>query len=210
MSEKSLLFDLGNVLLPIDLDRTYLAFAQYSLKYNAEQIKSLTIHNELWQKYEAGLQSNDDFRDTLRKELSLQCTDLEFDSAFSALLLDYPQNTYTWLENIANKYPIHLLSNTSEIHANVFTKIPLGPNGETIFELFSEIYYSFQLGMTKPNPNIYLHVLDQLGIAAKDLIFFDDNENNIKSAQSLGINAYHIVDPSQSLTQIDQILEKLC
>lgn len=210
MSEKSLLFDLGNVLLPIDLDRTYQAFAQYSSKYNAEQIKSLTIHNELWQKYEAGLQSNDDFRDTLRKKLYLHCTDHEFDSAFSALLLDYPQNTYSWLENIANKYPIHLLSNTSEIHANFFTKIPLGPNGETIFELFSEIFYSFQLGMTKPDPNIYLHVLDQLGIAPKDLVFFDDNENNIKSAQSLGINAYPIVDPSQSLTQIDQILEKLC
>lgn len=210
MSKKSLLFDLGNVLLPIDLDKTYQAFALLSTSYSAEQIKCLTIEKSLWQKYEAGLQSNEEFRNFLRTELLLNCSDDAFDEAFSALLLDFPVGTYDWLENIAKQYDVHLLSNTSQIHAQIFTKIPLGPNEQTLFELFSKIFYSFELGMNKPDPNIYLYVLNQLGLTAQELYFFDDNEHNIQSAQLLGINAFQIIDPSQSLIQIDQILEKLC
>ncbi|MHA8049976.1 HAD family hydrolase [Aquirufa sp. ROCK-SH2] len=210
MSKKSLLFDLGNVLLPIDLDKTYQAFADLSTEFNADQIKILTQEKSLWQKYEAGLQSNNEFRDYLRGELFLECTDSVFDAAFSALLLDFPQNTYTWLQSVSENYPIHLLSNTSEIHANIFTKIPLGPNGESLFHLFSEIFYSFELGLTKPDENIYQLVLNKLELSAQDLIFFDDNAYNIQAAQKLGIHAFQITDPSQSLIQIDQILEKLC
>ena len=210
MPKKSLLFDLGNVLLPIDLDKTYQAFACLSKKFDAEQIKKLTIEKALWQNYESGLQTKEDFRNFVRSELFLECTDAKFDEAFSALLLDFHPNTYSWLANIAQYHNVHLLSNTSEIHANIFTKIPLGPKGESIFELFTRIFYSFEIGMIKPDPNIYHFVLNQLDLPAHELIFFDDNEQNILVAQSLGIHAFQITDPSQSFLQIGHILNELC
>ena len=50
---KAIIFDLGNVLLPIDLDKTYAAFSAYS-SYGKEKIKSLIIDKQLWVPYESG------------------------------------------------------------------------------------------------------------------------------------------------------------
>jgi len=210
MSKKSLLFDLGNVLLPIDLDKTYQAFAFLSTKYNAEQIKSLTTEKALWQKYESGLQSNEDFRNFLRTELVLHCSDQEFDEAFSALLLDFPRDIYHWLKNIAQKYTIYLLSNTSDIHAQIFTKVPLGADNNSIFELFKKVFFSFELGLVKPDEKIYQCVLNDINIHPSDLIFFDDNEANVVAARKLGIDAVHIFDPIHSIQLINQKLTSLC
>ncbi len=103
-TSKALLFDLGNVLLPIDLDLTYKAFAQYSSKYSFEEIKRLTHELSLWTSYESGLQSEEYFRNFLKKELYLDCTDQEFDNAFNALLLQFNKDTYTLLANFKNHF----------------------------------------------------------------------------------------------------------
>jgi putative hydrolase of the HAD superfamily len=205
-----LLFDLGNVLLPIDLDKTYHAFAALSDKYNFLEIKRLITENALWQNYEAGLQSSLDFRHYLRDELSLKCTDKAFDDAFCALLLEFHEGVFKWLKSLSENYAIHLLSNTSEIHAKIFTKIPLGPQGESLFTLFGRVFYSFEMGLVKPSPQIYQHVLNELNIHPSDLLFFDDNLSNVVAAQKLGIQAVHILNPSQSIQQINLKLASLC
>ena len=205
-----LLFDLGNVLLPIDLDKTYHAFAALSDKFNFLEIKSLITDNSLWQNYEAGLQNSLDFRHFLREQLALKCSDKEFDHAFCALLLEFHEGVFEWLKRLSDNYSIHLLSNTSEIHANVFTKIPLGPQGESIFTLFGRVFYSFEMGLVKPNPQIYQQVLNELNVLPSDLFFFDDNLSNVVAAQKLGIQAVHILNPSQSIQQINLKLASLC
>jgi HAD superfamily hydrolase (TIGR01509 family) len=209
-SSKSLLFDLGNVLLPIDLDKTYQAFADLSTRFGFEEVKQLITQNSLWREYEAGLQSSSEFRDFLKLQLALHCSDEQFDKAFSALLLDFHAGIFDWLQNLTNHYSIYLLSNTSKIHAEIFTNISLGPNNESLFVLFDQIFYSFEIGLVKPNPEIYQHVLNELNILPNDLLFFDDNESNILAAQKLGIDAVHIIDPSKSISQINQKLASLC
>ena len=42
----------------------------------------------------------------------------------------------------------------------------------------------------KPESKSFTYVLDNLKIPAQDIIFFDDNEQNIAVAQSLGIQAH--------------------
>ncbi|RXK52187.1 HAD family hydrolase [Aquirufa rosea] len=205
----TLLFDLGNVLLPIDLDRTYQELAIFSSKYSAEEIKNLTHRQSLWALYESGLQSDEEFRDFLRDKLALDCSDAQFDQAFSALLLDFHVGVYSWLEKVSQRYPIYLLSNTSAIHARRFTQVPLGPSGESLFSLFKQTYFSFNMGMIKPDEKIYQHVLTQLSLKPENLIFFDDNFHNIESAKRIGIDAV-LINPSCSLQQIDSYLLNLC
>lgn len=208
-SKPSLLFDLGNVLLPIDLDKTFQAFADLSDQFLAEEVKELTHSQALWSRYESGLQTEEEFRDSLRYTLALNCSDEQFDLAFSALLLDFHPQVYTWLENIAKQYPIYLLSNTSLIHAKQFTQVPLGPQGESLFGLFKKTYFSFDLGMIKPDEKIYHHVLEDLSLKPENLVFFDDNFHNIESAKRVGIDGV-LINPSCSLQQIDSYLLQLC
>lgn len=202
---KALIFDLGNVLLPIDLSLTYEAFSVYST-LSALDIESSIVDRQLWVPYESGQQSDFEFRDFLRANLCLTISDVDFDQAFSALLLDFHVGVYDWIKSLRSQFYLVLLSNTSSIHAERFTKVPLGPEGQNLFSLFHHVYYSFEMGLVKPNTAIYQRVLNEQGFSAEEVLFFDDNVANINSAKSLGIQSF-LVDPSRSLIQIQEILD---
>ncbi len=202
---KAIIFDLGNVLLPIDLTLTYDAFSFFSALSSSE-IQNKITDLELWVPYESGHQSDGEFRDYLRNELSLSCTDSEFDEAFSALLLGFHPGVYSWVSSLRSSYSLYLLSNTSSIHAERFTKIKLGPEGQNLFSLFDDVYYSFEMGLVKPNPLIYQQVLNEHNLSADEVLFFDDNVANINSAKALGITSY-LINPTIDFTQIQDILD---
>ncbi|MFM1821436.1 MAG: hypothetical protein RLZZ402_1795 [Bacteroidota bacterium] len=202
---KAIIFDLGNVLLPIDLDKTYAAFSAYS-SLNRQEIGSIIIDNQLWVPYESGKQSDSEFREFLRSRLDLTISDLEFDEAFSALLLKFHEGVYEWLSTLKSTYHLILLSNTSSIHAERFTKVPLGPLGQNLFSLFNHVYYSFEMGLVKPDPAIYHRVLTEQGFSPSQVLFFDDNLANINSAKSIGIDSY-LIDPNRTFIQIQEILD---
>jgi epoxide hydrolase-like predicted phosphatase len=202
---KAIIFDLGNVLLPIELSLTYEAFASFSSLSSAD-IASRIIENQLWVPYESGQQSDQEFREFLRTKLQLTISDADFDEAFSALLLDFHAGVYEWMFTLRSQFHLVLLSNTSSIHADRFTKVSLGPKGQNLFSLFHHVYYSFEMGLVKPDTAIYQQVLNEQGFSAEEVLFFDDNVANINSAKSMGIPSF-LVDPSRSLSQIQEILD---
>jgi putative hydrolase of the HAD superfamily len=208
-SINALLFDLGNVLLPIDLSLTYQAFSQLSTSFSSEEIQSKINNEGLWLGYEAGLLTDEEFRDILRDKLDLDCSNVEFDQAFSALLLDFPSNIYSFLEDLTSNFDLYLLSNTSVIHSRIFLNNQLGPKGENLFGLFKKAHFSYEMGLVKPNPLIYHQVIKENNLKAEDLVFFDDNAANIESASTLGIDSI-LIDPTTSFFQISTKINALC
>jgi len=205
MLSKALLFDLGNVLLPINLDLTYQAFANYSSRYTFDEIKKLTYELSLWTPYESGQQSDEEFRHFLKKELFLHCTDAEFDQAFNALLLNFHKETHDVLSSLKSNFEgIYLLSNTSYIHFCSYRNEALSSNHD-IFNLFDQLFLSFNMGLVKPDPAIYKTVSQKINKSLTDIIFFDDNEFNVESALQLGIDA-HLIEPKHSISQIKETL----
>lgn len=204
-SPKAIIFDLGNVLLPIDLSLTYEAFSDYS-SLSSSEIASAIIEHQLWVPYESGKQNDAEFRNFLCGHLDLTISDADFDKAFSALLLDFHAGVYEWIASLKSQFHLVLLSNTSAIHAERFTKVALGPEGQNLFSLFHQVYYSFEMGLVKPDTAIYQQVLNEQGFAPEEVLFFDDNVANINSARSIGIQSY-LVDPSRNFSQIQEILE---
>ena len=202
---KAIIFDLGNVLLPINLTLTYDALASYS-SLSSTKIANEINEKQLWVPYEAGQQTDIEFRNFLRSHLDLTISDVDFDNAFSALLLDFHQGVYDWIASLKSKFYLVLLSNTSSIHAERFTKVALGPEGQNLFSLFHQVYYYFEMGLVKPDPAIYLRVLNEQGFQPEEVLFFDDNVANINSAKNIGIQSY-LIDPNQNHLQIQQILE---
>ena len=57
---------------------------------------------------------------------------------------------------------------------------------ETIFD---KIYSSNLIGSTKPDIQYYAHILNDLNEDPANIIFYDDNQENIESAKLLGINS---------------------
>ena len=54
---------------------------------------------------------------------------------------------------------------------------------------FDALVWSYQLGMAKPAPAIYLHVLKELGTRPDETLFLDDKLVNIEAAEALGIKS---------------------
>jgi putative hydrolase of the HAD superfamily len=59
-----------------------------------------------------------------------------------------------------------------------------------LFERFTTITYSFEIGYAKPDPEIYLHALASLGVAPGEALFVDDRFPNVEAARALGMHAH--------------------
>lgn len=206
-SPYSLVFDLGNVLLPINLDKTYEAFASYSSEYNATEIKQITLDEELWVSYESGLQSDHDFQVLITSRFKLSCNTAQFHAAFNALLLGFDEGTCQYIRSLQSSFPLYLLSNTSKIHSDIFLN-PAYPNFN-LFEVFQQIHLSYEMGLVKPDPAIYQKLVLHNQLQNHQIIFFDDNFNNIESAKKIGWDAV-LIDPSRAIQQIQHHIQSLC
>ena len=68
------------------------------------------------------------------------------------------------------------------------------------YDIFDEVYASNLMGISKPDPDFYWHILNKEGIKPENTVFVDDTEENIISAQKIGINSILFTD-SKSLRQ---------
>ena len=57
-------------------------------------------------------------------------------------------------------------------------------------EIFDKIYYSWQTGFVKPNPEAYKKVLSDNDLQPKECLYFDDSKENIKASNALGISSF--------------------
>ena len=203
----ALVFDLGNVLLPIDLDKTFEAYALYTNHYSAADIKQITQEEGLWALYEAGIQTDQEFEELIINRFHLTCTSEEFKLAFNALLLSFDETLAQYVHSLRSSFPLYLLSNTSNIHSQLFLQTSY-PNFD-IFDAFRHIYLSFKMGVVKPNKSIYEQLVNNSHLHDHHIVFFDDNIQNIESARDFGWEAI-LIDPTNSLHQIQQHIESLC
>lgn len=194
---KNIVLDLGNVIINIDFELTFNALARLTDKSILEVKKELDKTN-LWNRYEEGLVSDETFITILYKSLDLKCSREELIEAWCGLLLDIPQKRIDLIDTLRKKYSVFILSNTSDIHIQVINKMIQDQFGRPDLKaLVEKAYYSYEMKMRKPNKEIYLTMLSDAGIKAKETLFLDDNRENIEGAKKLGIHTI-LVDPIES------------
>jgi putative hydrolase of the HAD superfamily len=57
--------------------------------------------------------------------------------------------------------------------------------------MFDAIVISGEVGMRKPEPEIFAHVLELLGVSAAETVFVDDLVHNVRAAQDIGLVGVH-------------------
>ncbi len=189
---QNIIFDLGGVIVNIDPTFSFRAFSAMSNK-PVEEIMEIYHHTAFFRHYEAGKISDADFRHGIRKALDINSPDEEIDAAWNATLLEIPAAKIEMLLNAREKYRTFLLSNTNNIHRIRFEEVFGGfSTNENIHSLFEKVYYSFQMDMRKPEPGIFLAVLNENHLKPAETLLIDDNEENIESARSLGLKTMHV------------------
>lgn len=194
---QNIIFDLGDVILNIDIPLTFQAFAELSGLSIAE-LGKIFNENEIFRKFETGKLSEPQFRQLVRNILEMpHLTDLEIDNAWNTLLLDIPPARIELLHKLAQKYRLFLLSNTSSIHIRRVNEIIKEVSGiAQLNHLFEKVFLSYELGYMKPDHDIYRKVLEMADIIPEQTLFLDDNLANTNAAKELGIKVIHVQKPS--------------
>lgn len=203
---KAIVFDFGNVIININISCTFKAFSDLTLKTEA-QVRKLFAESEIFKKYETGYFDDEEFRDAIRQTLNYPLLDDEIDSAWNALLLDIPQERIDYLENLKYKYPIYLLSNTNSLHIQKCIKLFKSqyniPNFRTLFE---HAFLSYEMKLWKPDYQIYEEVINHIGCKPEEILFLDDNQDNVDAASDMGIRCIKINPPESFPSILDQII----
>lgn len=195
------MFDFGNVIIPIDLNMLFQAFADLTFK-SAERVKKLFDDAEIFKKYETGFYADDEFRDVIRQTLSYPLNDQEIDEAWNALFKEVPEERLAFLESLRYRYPIYLLSNTNAIHIEYCLQyFRQRFNLPDFRKLFEKAFVSYEMGLWKPDYAIYHRVIEELGHRPEEILFLDDNPDNVDAAKDLGIQAI-LISPDESFTDL--------
>ncbi len=81
---------------------------------------------------------------------------------------------------------IGILSNTDPITFPIVEEL-------TSLNHFDFKFLSYEIGHVKPSPMIYQHVIENVPFKKEELIFIDDTESNVKSANDFGIKTIQFV-----------------
>ncbi len=187
---KNLLFDLGAVLIDIDFEKVCRSFENIGIKDFGKQYSQLAA-STLFEELEKGKITNEYFYEAIQNQLQSKITSEEIKNAWNSILLDFRIETMKLLTTIKSDYNLYLLSNTNAIHLteiNLLAQQQL--HVEELDVYFTKAYYSFKMGMRKPNADIFEFVLKDAGIEASETFFIDDSEPNIITAQKMGFKTH--------------------
>lgn len=188
---KTIFFDIGGVLIDIHPERTY----QY-LSDSADVEVNMVKESFPWDahdQYERGIMNNEDWFITYKESLPQPCC-LKRSDFWNAwkLLLGEEKNTVNILEALNKQYSIWLLSNTNPKHIqDEIEKRYLFPS------LVNGAVYSFDVGVRKPEKEIYEIAMQRANANPQECLFIDDLLENIQAAKQIGIEGIHFISSKQ-------------
>jgi HAD superfamily hydrolase (TIGR01549 family) len=184
---ENVIFDLGGVLLDIDYNLTRVAFEKLGVAH-FDEMYSQANADKLFQKLETGAITEEEFYNQLNQSTSLNLSPREIREAWNAMLLFFREESLDFLGQISKSYKIYLLSNTNKIHFSSFNEIYIQKERKKSFEqYFIKAFYSFEIGLRKPDVDCYEWVLKELEIEPQKTLFIDDSANNIEGARKVGL-----------------------
>ena len=194
---ENIIFDFGGVILDIDPQLTIDEFIK--LGYVKEnKLDGHDLYEKVIHKFEKGIFTPEVFRNKIRDYLKLDFTDQQIDDAWNALLFDIPQERIEVIEKVKKNYPIYLLSNSNEIHYDLYVRdLQLRFGYREFDDLFNKSYFSFDLHMCKPDPDVYSFVIYQEHLDPVKTLFIDDREENLEGARKVGLKTYHLTKPER-------------
>ncbi len=196
---KNIIFDYGNVIFRIDFKRTQHSFTELGIK-NVERFFAHTGHDPLFDEFEEGLISSEEFREGIRRITEQpNLTNEQIDNAWNTLLIGVPEGTHDMLLKAKKKYRTFLLSNNNEIHYKWIMEYLKNefnlPSNEIFFE---KDYYSHLMKMRKPNADIFKFVLDAHDLIPEETLFIDDSPQHLRTAADLGLKT-HLLTSDETL-----------
>ena len=194
---KSILFDLGGVVLDVDFNRVFKSLSSFS-GINELLIKSKFSFDKAYEQFERGEIDSIKYYESLRESLGIEVPDAEFEDAWNNIFDAEISGIKEVLDKVNRDIDLYAFSNTNEIHYQFLSK-----KFEATLKHFKEVFLSYKLKCRKPEIEAYKKVAQLMGHSFKEILFFDDLKENIDAAEHLGMRTKLVSSISDVRDAID-------
>ena len=195
---RALIFDIGRVLIRIDVSRAMKGLAA-GLPISPQELWSAIEKDPRWRDWQEGRISPRDWHLHMQRRFGGSATFEQFTQAWNLVLDPEPIHSNQWLERLSRKYRLALLSNTDPIHVAY-----MEPHYE-FFSYFPSRIYSSTVGATKPSPIIYREALKACRVRAAEAVYIDDIAAYVTAAEQLGMAGVQFKSPEQLLASLSEL-----
>lgn len=182
---KTIIFDFGDVFINLDKEGTNRKLKEMNIEDLPE---SMMAKNR---DYEQGFVTSDEISEHYRTHFPNLGKE-DFLDSWNSMLLEFPQYRFKFIQKLAKEkdYQLILLSNTNDNHISyIKNNVPFFKDFKDCFDAF---YLSHEMGMRKPDPEIFEYILEQHDLKAENCLFIDDTSENTEAAKNLGFHTWNI------------------
>ena len=184
---KNYIFDFGNVIA--NFDPVKLAEPYVYDECMLDDVVKVAFDRLYWDRLDAGTITDDEIKADMKKRLN--------DKAYEMACRAY-ENWVNTMTPVAGMHKLindikkenkklYLISNISEGFAREYKNVPWI---NEVLSQFDGLVFSATTGKSKPNRDIFEHLLNTYSLKAKECIFIDDSAKNLDGAKLVGIEGY--------------------
>lgn len=181
----TIIFDFGDIFINLDKQATIEGLKKLGLTEWDEDLNQLNLQ------FEKGEIPQEDFLLGIQKHIP-NASFVEILEAWNAILLDFPLYRLEFLQKLSKKYRLFLLSNTDSIHIETFEQETGISFYSDFYQCFEKVYFSFEIGMRKPDAEIFNYLIQKHELSVKNTLFVDDKKENTDAALSLGFHVWNL------------------
>ena len=187
---RNVVFDLGGVLVELDIERCRRAFRDLGMEAVAEIVQPY-YPVEVIGRLEGGEISFHEACDEMRRLAGRpDIPDERIAWAYGQFLVDVPVAKLRAVERLRSRgIRTYVLSNNNPA-SMLFIRGMFRADGHTMEEYFDRIYLSYEMHDLKPSETIFRQMIDDSGMLPLETLFIDDGRKNVEAAQALGFAVY--------------------
>lgn len=191
----TIIFDFGDVFLDLEKDAVVTEFNKLGLERMNPELEALN-HD-----YEVGRITELEFLQGFQKFIP-DADILDIRKAWNAVIGDFPLHRLEFLQMLCGKYRLFLLTNTDATHIERFEHKVGMTFSRSFYQCFEKVYYSYELGMRKPDREIFDFMIRKHSLVPERTLFIDDKRENTDSAASAGIQVWNIIPGQEDVSQL--------
>jgi len=206
---KAVLWDFGGVILSSPFD----AFSRYETEIGLPRdfIRSLNARNpntNAWARMERSEVDLDGFAALFEAEAAELGHKLSGHHVLKIISGEVRPDMVEALRRVKKQFRIACITNNMPTgHGPGMARDPERVREiEAIMALFEHVVESSKLGIRKPDPRIYQHACQLLGVEPADCVYLDDLGINLKPAKALGMRTIKVENSVQALHELEKIL----
>ena len=195
---KTIIFDLGGVLVHLDWDAVCGPLQRLS-EHGAEFVRSEILNGPIVLESMKGAIGPDEFHRMMCEKLGIEISYKDFIDIWNRLLRSN-ESISPLVEELKPEYALILGSNTDQIH------FPYSVQHFPVLKHFDRYFLSYDMGLVKPDPEFFLKILHDLAVSPESCLFIDDRPENVASAREVGITALQFVGIQKLRRDLDAIV----